>query len=323
MKNIKEQKNPEDYQLSNAEAAEYFKKEIFPKLQKRHDLSESKQPTAYFTGGLPGAGKSKIVELLERENPKIPVIDVDELRKHHPHSDTIQKHFGEAASSITHPDAVKFAYLFKEEIFANRADYVLDSTLRNPKSAELELGHALQHGYDIKVTMVAVHEFESLQGALSRYAKQLERNPTEARFVDPAFVKEGAATIADSVDLIDKLPVKEFKIVTRDQEIVYEKGITGIDAKTALEKYNDPRNWEKGRVEQLKKELVGTLDKLERLKAPEKIIETTKSIVKEVDKTFERAKEQKIHSPETVKQFMKQRATEKPTREQTKGRDRG
>lgn len=34
-------------------------------------------------------------------------------------------------------------------------------------------------------------------------------------------------------------------------------------------------------------------------------------------------KEQKIHSPETVKQFMKQKANEKPAREQTKGRDRG
>ncbi len=307
-------KKPEDYQLSDTEAAEYFKKEILPKLQKKYDLSESKQPTAYFTGGLPGAGKSKIVEQLERENPKIPVIDVDELRKHHPYSDIIQKYFGEAASSITHPDAVKFAHLFKEEIFAKRADYVLDSTLRNPKSAELELGHAIQHGYDVKVTMVAVHEFESLQGALSRYAKQLERNPAEARFVDPVFIKEGAATIADSVDIIDKLPVKEFKIVTRDQEVVYEKGITGIDAKTALEKYNDPKNWEKGRIEQLKKELTGTLDKLERLKAPEKIIDYTKSIIKEVDKTFERVK------GERKKDFFKQRDTNQPSKEKDKSK---
>jgi hypothetical protein len=317
-------KKPEDYQLSNLEAQDYFKKEILPELKESYDFSEKMQPKAYFTGGLPGAGKSKIVEQLEKENPKIPIIDVDDLRKHHPNSDIIQKHFGESASSITHPDAVKFAYLFKKEIFENRADYVLDSTLRNPKSAQFELGQALNHGYDVRVTLVAVHEFESLQGTLSRYARQLERNPTEARFVDYNFIKEGASSIADSVELIDKLPVNEFKIVTRDQNIIYDKGSHTIDARSALEKYNDPKNWDKSRVDDLKKELSSTLNKLEHLKAPKEIVLSLKSIIKEVDKTFEKVqhKEQQ-HSPESVKAFVKQqRSVETPAKSKEQGRER-
>ena len=287
-------KKPEDFQLSNAEAAEYFNKEILPKLHKRHDFSEKKEPIAFFTGGLPGAGKSKIVEMLERENPKIPVIDVDELRKYHPYSDVIQKLFGEKASSITHPDAIKFAYLFKEEIFKNRSNYVLDSTLRTPKSAEIEIGQALKQGYNAKVIIVAVHEFESFQGAFSRYTKQLERNPAEARFVEPAFIKEGALTITDSVELIDNLPIKEFKIVSRNQEIIYNKGDSKIDAKTALEKYNNPKNWQKSRAEQLIKDFTAIVNKLEYLNAPKKIIDSSKSIMKEIENKFSQTKKKSL-----------------------------
>jgi len=76
------------------EAQDYFKKDILPKLRNKYDFSKSMQPKAYFTGGLPGAGKSKIVKHLRKENPKIPVVDVDDLRKHHPNSEIIQKHFG-------------------------------------------------------------------------------------------------------------------------------------------------------------------------------------------------------------------------------------
>ena len=71
-------KKPEDFQLSNAEAAEYFNKEILPKLHKRHDFSEKKEPIAFFTGGLPGAGKSK-VEGSAGRNTKY-TIKYDEVR---------------------------------------------------------------------------------------------------------------------------------------------------------------------------------------------------------------------------------------------------
>lgn len=121
--------------LSTKENEEYFKTNILPDLKEKYSFESSDNPTAYFTAGLPGAGKSKVAERWKDDNENIIVIDADELRKEHPNSSKILKKFGAGASEITHPDAVKWVSQLKEEAIKCKTDYILDSSMRNPKSA--------------------------------------------------------------------------------------------------------------------------------------------------------------------------------------------
>jgi len=245
-------KGIDDYKLSSEENSKYFKERIMPTLKNDFDFSTQKQPVAYFTAGLPGAGKSKVLDGWQKENSDIIVIDADELRKVHPRSAEVLNKYGADSSEITHPDAVKWVKQLKEKAIDNRANYILDSSMRNPKSAEIEIGQAIKNGYDVKVTMVAVNEYESLQGVFDRYANQYEHNSKEARFVNPNLITEASTSIKESAATIDKLPVKDFKIVDRDMNVIYDKSHTKGTAKENYESFTNIKNWKPIRVEQLK-----------------------------------------------------------------------
>jgi adenylylsulfate kinase-like enzyme len=76
--------DPKQYQFSPEENSKYFEKSILPKLKTEFNFSTQEKPIAHFTSGLPGAGKSKVLEGWERDHPNIIVIDADNLRKGNP-----------------------------------------------------------------------------------------------------------------------------------------------------------------------------------------------------------------------------------------------
>ena len=311
-------KDIEAYKLSSDENIKHFEKNIMPTLKEDFDFSTQKQPTAYFTAGLPGAGKSKVLDGWQKENNNIIVIDADELRKVHPHSSEIADKYGANSSEITHPDAVKWVKQLKKEAVDNRANYILDSSMRNPRSAEIEIGQALKNGYNVKVTMVAVNKYESLQGVFDRYANQYEHNSKEARFVNPNLIAEASTSIKESAATIDKLPVKEFKIVDRDMNIIYDKGHTKGTAKENYENFTTIRNWEPKKVEQLKENWDKIIEKLGKIDAPAKVIEGAKEIKNDLNNHVKLIS-QKKELGEKIKAF-KAKTSEKP---QVKTKDRG
>lgn len=312
-------KNIEDYKLSTNDNIQHFKEKILPILKEKFDFSAQKQPTAHFTAGLPGAGKSKVLENWEKSNKNIIVIDADELRKRHPKSSEVLNKFGVDSSEITHPDAVKWVKQLKQTAIDSRANYVLDSSMRNPKSAEIEIGQALEHGYDVKVTMVAVNQYESLQGVFDRYANQFENNSKEARFVNPNLVKETSTSIKESAAIIDKFSdIKDFKIVDRDMNIIYDKGHTKGTAKESYENFTNIKNWEPKKVEQLKENWDKIIEKLGKIDAPAKVIESAKEIKNDLN-SYVKEISLKKELGEKIKAF-KAKTSEKS---QVKTKDRG
>ena len=308
----------EDYKLSSDENRKHFKKNIMPILKEDFDFSRQKQPTAYFTAGLPGSGKSKVLDGWQKENNDIIVIDADELRKLHPQNSEIVDKYGADSSEITHPDAVKWVKQLKEEAVDNRANYIIDSSMRNPRSAEIEIGQALKNGYNVRVTMVAVNKYESLQGVFDRYANQYKHNSKEARFVNPSLITEASTSIKESAATIDKLPVKEFKIVDRDMNVIYDKGHTKGTAKDNYENFTVIKNWEPRKVEQLKENWGKIIENLDKIGAPTKVIEGAKEIRNDLNKHVKEISRKKELS-EKIKAFSEKLKAKK----QVKSKDRG
>jgi len=275
--------NPSDYQLSESMNSSYFKNHILKKLEQRFDMKSSNKPTAYFTAGLPGAGKSKVLNQWEQEKKDILVIDVDEFRKEHPFNTKILERFGTKASEVTQKDASKWAMLTRNEALQHKIDYILDSTMRNPKSAEFEIKKAQDQGYNIEVKMLAVNEFESLEGVFNRYALQYEHNSKEARFVDPSFIKESKESILESIDTIDKLNVNKFTIVNRDMDILYDQSKNYQQSpKKIIQEKTDLKNWDKSKIDKLVENWNRVVAKLENIKAPQTIQESAKNIKKDL-----------------------------------------
>lgn len=276
-------KNPSDYQLSDKMNQNYFEKYILKKLEQRFEMKTSKEPMAYFTAGLPGAGKSKILHQWEQEKKDILVIDVDEFRKEHPFNTKILERFGTQASEVTQKDASKWAMLTRNEALQHKIDYILDSTMRNPKSAEFEIKKAQKKGYSVEVKMLAVNEFESLEGVFNRYAMQYQHNSKEARFVDPSLVLESKDSILQSIDSIDKLKIDKFTIVNREMEILYDQNKSyQQSAKEIIQEKTDLKNWDKSKIDKLVENWDKVLTKLENIKAPQTIQESAKHIKKDL-----------------------------------------
>ena len=280
----------DEFKLSTIENKKLFEEEILKDLRDRYDFSTNVAPNAYFTGGLPGAGKSKVVELWTKDNPNILLIDVDELRKLHPNLKDITDKYGSESSGITHNDASQWGMQLRNYALEHKIPYILDSTLRNPKSAEIEIKKAQDAGFKTHVTMVAVNEYQSIHGAYGRYLEQYKDIGLEARYVNPSLIRDSSQSIIDSVARIDKLNVDEFKIINREKEILYDNKFSIDTAEDVMKKVTSLENFSEEELNSLEESFSELSDKLSLHETPQHIQSEFQKIEEELKKEIREIK---------------------------------
>jgi len=313
--------NPHSFYLSAEGNQRIFEKKIIPKVNKDYDFSPKENPTVYLTAGLPGAGKSGLVENMieESKNNRIFIANSDEMRPYHPKFKEAIEMFGSNAGAAVHKDATIFSEKLINYAQDNRSDFIIDSTLRDPKKAEELITSLQDNKYNVKVTMLAVNEYESLHGVYNRYAKQYETNPATARFVDPKFIMAGKLAIVESAKMLDRKNIDEFKIVDRDHKLLYNSKIDKQKLpSTVIENSTNMANWNKEKINALKNNWDKVIVNLESIKVPEKVLQSAKTIKKDL---FSQVQEisQKKELYEKVKSFL----DKKPNKSQEKSKDRG
>lgn len=283
------------YKLSKKENKDYFINEILPELEIFYSIEKSSNPTAYFTAGIPGAGKSLIVKEWRSKNPGIPVIDMDDLRKYHPYIDEIQQKYHKSMAEITNEDVYLWAMAFRKEVIKKQSDFIFDSSLRNANNVEHYISGdengILKYGYTVKVKMVAAHKYEALQGAFKRYAKMYQIDPNEARYVKPEFIKKSAIDIIGTAKKLEELAVeskiKEFHIVTREYKTIYSSHNREKEANEVLKDYYSFKNyWDRSKIELLKQNWSKTVISLKIAKVPQSVLNEAIEIKKEVDEAL-------------------------------------
>lgn len=184
-----------------------------------------KTPKAIILGGLSGAGKSGLRnQVLKNIETNFIKIDTDDLRDKLPDNEDINLLYGDEASSITQPDAGLAGVYIRNHCLMNRYSYLVDSTLRTVDNAKIEISKAIANNFTTEVHLLAVSEYEALQGVFQRYLIQKEAGKN-ARFVEPDFIKESYKTISLSVKEVNNHNVDEFKIYNRKNEILYDKNV--------------------------------------------------------------------------------------------------
>jgi len=281
--------NPNDlstFYLSKEENQRVFEKEIIPRFIKRFDFTPSKKPTVYLTAGLPGAGKSALVEEMinESKNSKIFIANSDEMRPYHPKYHKAVENFGGNAGVAIHKDATIFSNKLIEYAIKCKTDFIIDSTLKDPKKAE-ELILTLQNRkYFIKATMIAVNEYESLHGIYNRFAYQYEANPATARFIDSKFIIKGKEAILESVKMLYRKNIDELKIIDRDHNLLYNSKVNRQTPSTIIKNATSLQNFSKEKLSNLIDIWDTLIIKLKNIQAPTEIIKSAKEINEQLRK---------------------------------------
>ena len=268
-------------------------------IKSKFDYTPKAHPKAYFTGGLPGAGKSEIVKDIKKEHKDIVVLDVDELRRYHPKIKEIQDRYGADAGNITHTFAVELYDKLKEQIYKDRANVIVEGTLSWSEGVKDDIvGQALKEGYNVQVDMKIVNSYEAMQGSIDRYIKMHLKNPSTARFVPFEAIESMAPKIEKSAKILADMKDITLKLTNRDNEVFLEKDIGStiardkdnnrVDIKDALKKNIDIDKWNPKKIEKVQKIWDETVKKMESINIPKDVknivIQTYKELNNNIDK---------------------------------------
>jgi hypothetical protein len=276
--------NIEFYNLTNEEKLKIFYDKILPDYQKEFNLKKSNNPIAKFTGGLPGSGKSQLVNRWIKEDKKILTIDVDQLRKYHPKYKEIQIEFQTDAAKVTHEAASSWAKILKKYAENEKINYILDGSLKNPDNAIKKIKDSLDAGYRVEVNIIATNPYEAAQGALIRYADQYKKDKNTARLIKYEDISKMYDSTLDTIDKINTLDI-EYAIYTRELEKIYEKSNKNTsNPKEIVLNYNN--NMEQSRIKKLDALWNNTIKELEKANVPQEVIDEAKELYSNFKKSY-------------------------------------
>lgn len=159
---------------------ENFTKEEFDKKLKKiySELTEgieiSSKKLAFLLGGQPGAGKSGMTTLLEKENKNMIVINGDDFRKEHPHFIELQKMYGKESVEYTKTFAGKMTEALISKLSDVGYNLVIEGTLRTSETPLKTQQELSKKGYQVEMAVIQVKPEFSYLGTLNRYEEMIK-----------------------------------------------------------------------------------------------------------------------------------------------------
>ncbi|WP_267523181.1 zeta toxin family protein [Campylobacter sp. MG1] len=174
-------------------------------------------PKAFVLGGQPGAGKSKLIKLIEQElNSNVIVINGDDYRKYHPDYANLQATYGKDSPKHTATFAGMITEMILDKAIKNKLNVVIEGTFRTATTPIKTLQLFKDNGYNTNVLIQTCHKDISWKSCLERYEKMLETNPAEARFTDKAHHDIVVDNLANNIKEVQKSGlVDNIKIYSR------------------------------------------------------------------------------------------------------------
>lgn len=169
------------YSLTQENFDEYYKEALLI-------LTTGKRPgkdkTLVIVGGQSGAGKSRLIPIVnkELENNAV-VVDFDELRAFHPYYKEVSENYPEITHRILHPDTEKVKNKILKTLIEKEYSVIYEGALRNTQGF-IEFAKDFRNkDYKIQMDIMAVPKLESFGSTYVRYATALLTDST-ARWVE-------------------------------------------------------------------------------------------------------------------------------------------
>lgn len=149
---------------------------IYEKIERRSLAGSTpvEKPRIVITGGQPGSGKSRLIELSKEEFPdgNVVVINGDELRYYHPQAQNILELDDKRFAERTDPDSRNWTRELFDKAIEDKRNIIFESTMRETGPLSKTMMRLKEGGYEISARVVACHERTSATGIFMRYETQ-------------------------------------------------------------------------------------------------------------------------------------------------------
>lgn len=198
-------------------------KDILKDNPKLHSVDN---PVGVLIGGAPGAGKSVLHKLYEKEfADNILIINGDEYRKIHPDYHTLYEQYGRDAVKHTAQFAAEAVAFIRDKAIEHRFNILIEGTFRTAEVPLKEMKNFKEKGYSIEVAIMACDKEVSWKNTLAR-AEAMERLGEQPRFVPKEHFDTVVANLPGNADKVYESGLaRRFRVFNRDG-LLYDSSIS-------------------------------------------------------------------------------------------------
>ncbi|MDO5645925.1 MAG: zeta toxin family protein [Dermabacter sp.] len=217
-------------ELSSEQLRSYFDQDVRPYLDEQRPQASSGRsgsPVLVFTGGQPGAGKSRANERAAQARPSLVAVIGDDLRQFHPDYVQLMQDDPLAMPEMTAQASGRWIGMSADYLREQRADVLIETTLRSPDAMARTISGFREAGYAVELRVVAVPEEVSRLSTVERYTGQVAATGA-GRWTPSAAHDEAYARAAGTVEgLVSSGAVDRVVLEDRAGRVVFESNYFG------------------------------------------------------------------------------------------------
>ena len=215
-------------------------------------------PKAYILGGQPGAGKTSLQYLIQKQNRNVIVINADAYRKFHPYFFEIQRKYEKGSPKYTQPFINQVTEQLVNELSTEKYNLIVEGTLRTV-AVPLNTCQSLKaKGYRVELHVIAVKRVLSYESTLLRYEIAIRQGEI-SRATAKAHHDMVADAIVNNLNAIEDAGTFDaIKLFNRNGDCLYP----AVGCSSAADVENKVLNgwWTLDETEQLKEIVVAVTD---------------------------------------------------------------
>jgi len=188
-------------------------------------FSRVRNPKAFILGGQPGAEKTSLQYLIQKQDRNVIVINADAYRKFHPYFFEIQRKYGTDSPKYTQPFINQVTEQLIDELSTESYNLIIEGTLRTA-TVPLNTCRALKDkGYRVELHVIAVKRAISYESTLLRYELAIQQGEIP-RATAKAHHDMVADAIVDNLDIICRSKTfDDIRLFDREGKCLYSTAI--------------------------------------------------------------------------------------------------
>lgn len=208
-----------------------FERRVLPYIEAQREQAGNGQswpPVLVYTGGQPGAGKSRANERAAQERRHLVPVIGDDLRQFHPDYARLMREDPLAMPEATAHASGRWLGMAADYLKEQHADVLIETTLRSPEAMAKTIAGFREAGYVVELRVVAVPHEVSRLATVERYTGQVSAVGA-GRWTPSAAHDEAFAQAPGTVrDLIAAGAVDRFVIEDRGGGVLVDRSYFGI-----------------------------------------------------------------------------------------------
>jgi energy-coupling factor transporter ATP-binding protein EcfA2 len=208
----------ERHRLSEQDNQRIFRERIVPDLLEGRVPQET--PTVVFLVGQPGAGKSRVTEMVAgvlNQHGGFVDVDSDLYKPYHPAYAALMAQDDTLMAAYTRADGRAWMAQAEEYVRSHRLHAIIQETSQNAAAVEEKMRAYRQAGARVEALFMGVPQAMSNQGIVSRYFEQLA-DRGQGRLTVQANADESYSGILDLADRVDRGALVDLASVFRRGE---------------------------------------------------------------------------------------------------------